>query len=93
MLIGHPGFYDVVVEREGKIIGSNFTDERSPIFGIGPITVDPAVQNRGVGRQLMRHVMDRALDRNAAGARLVQEAFHSRSLSLYTTLGFQTREA
>jgi hypothetical protein len=23
MLIGHPGFYDVVVERDGKIIGSN----------------------------------------------------------------------
>lgn len=93
MLIGHPDFYDVVVERDGKIIGSNFMDERSPIFGIGPITVDPAVQNRGVGRQLMQHVMNRALERNAAGARLVQEAFHTRSLSLYTTLGFQTREA
>lgn len=93
MLIGHPGFYGVVVERNGKIIGSNFMDERSPVFGIGPITVDPAVQNRGVGRQLMQHVMDRASTCNAAGVRLVQEAFHSRSLSLYTTLGFQTREA
>jgi predicted N-acetyltransferase YhbS len=57
MLMGTPGFHDVVGERDGKTIGSNFMDERSLIFGIGPITVDPAVQNRGVGRQLMQCAM------------------------------------
>ena len=46
-LLSHPGFYAVVAEREGTIVGSNFLDERSPIAGIGPITVDPAVQNDG----------------------------------------------
>ena len=38
MLIGAPGFYGVVAEEAGKIVGSNFMDERSPIFGIGPIS-------------------------------------------------------
>ena len=92
MLIGHPGFYDVVVERDGKVIGSNFMDERSSLLGIGPVSVDPSVQNQGIGRQLMQHVIDRGTARNAAGMRLVQVGFHNRSLCLYTTLGFRTRE-
>ncbi len=92
MLLEHPGFYGVVAERDGTIIGSNFLAERSAIAGIGPITVDPAVQNQGVGRRLMRDVMDRAASRNAPGVRLCQAAFHRRSLCLYTTLGFRTRE-
>ena len=53
MLIAHPSFYGVVAERDGRILGSNFMDERSPIGGVGPITVDPASQNTGIGRQLM----------------------------------------
>ncbi len=92
MMIEHPGFYDVVAERDGEIIGSNFMDERSPILGIGPISVDPAVQNQGVGRRLMQDVIDRAAATRAPGVRLVQEAYHNRSLCLYTTLGFVTRE-
>jgi hypothetical protein len=41
MFISHPGFYGEVGEVDGRLIGSNFMDERSPIGGIGPITVDP----------------------------------------------------
>ena len=40
----------------------------------------------------MDAVLDRARERNFAGVRLVQAAFHNRSLSLYTTLGFDVRE-
>jgi len=92
MMLAHPGFYVVVAERDGVIVGSNGVDERSVIPGIGPITVAPGVQNGGVGRQLMQHVIDRSVARRAPGVRLVQAAFHNRSLSLYTTLGFDPRE-
>jgi predicted N-acetyltransferase YhbS len=92
MLLEHPGFYGVVAERDGKIIGSNFLDERATIAGIGPISVDPAVQNQGVGRRLMQNVIDRAASRQVSGVRLCQAAFHRRSLCLYTTMGFRTRE-
>jgi predicted N-acetyltransferase YhbS len=66
--------------------------EGSRIFGVGPITVDPAAQNLGIGRMLMNAVMDRAKQQGAAGVRLVQAAFHNRSLSLYAGLGFDIRE-
>ena len=48
--IGHPRIWGVVAERDGRVIGSNFLDERSPVMGVGPITVEPGDQTRGVGR-------------------------------------------
>ena len=92
MLIANPGFYGVVAERDGRVLGSNFLDERSPIGGIGPITVDPGAQNAGIGRRLMEAVIERAAAQKLPGIRLVQDGFHNRSLSLYTKLGFVTRE-
>ena len=91
-LFAHPGCYCVVAEEDGWIIGSNCLDERSVIKGVGPITVDPGVQSKGVGKMLMREVMERAEAQGAAGIRLVQAAFHNRSLSLYEGLGFDVRE-
>ena len=92
-LLTHPHFYSVVAEGEGRIIGSNFLDERCCIAGVGPITVDPTGQNRGVGGRLMHDVLSRAAQRRAAGVRLLQSGFHNRSLCLYTKLGFRTRRA
>jgi predicted N-acetyltransferase YhbS len=92
MLLSNAAFYSVIAENKGDIVGSNFLDERGPIAGVGPNTVDPAWQNRTTGRQLMSAVLDRARTRNAAGVRLLQSAFHNRSLCLYAKLGFETRE-
>ena len=90
-LLDHAGFYGVVAEQDGKVIGSNFLDERSPISGVGPITVDPASQNGGAGHALMQAVLDRAAEQRAPGVRLLQDAFHNRSFVLYTKLGFRAR--
>jgi GNAT superfamily N-acetyltransferase len=91
-LFSAPGFFCVVAESGGRILGSNCLDERAVIAGIGPITIDPTAQNIGVGRKLMQAVMNRAAEKCPAGVRLVQAAFHNRSLSLYTALGFDIRE-
>jgi hypothetical protein len=74
------------------VVGSNFLWENGTIAGVGPITIDPDAQNAAVGRRLMEDVLRRAKERNIAGVRLVQAAYHSRSLSLYTKLGFDARE-
>jgi len=92
MMFSHPGFYCVVAESGGRVAGSNCLDERSIIAGVGPITIDPSLQDRGTGRKLMQAVLDRAHEQGAAGIRLVQAAFHNRSLSLYSSLGFDIRE-
>jgi hypothetical protein len=92
MMISHPGFFDVAAEDSGRLLGTNFLDERNPISGIGPITVDPDSQNEGVGRKLMDAVMQRSEERGFLGVRLVQAAYHRRSLALYLRLGFEVRE-
>ena len=91
-LLAHPGIYSVLAERDGKVVGSNFLGERNPIAGIGPISVDPAVQNRTIGRHLMLDALERCALRKVPGVRLLQSAYHNRSLCLYTKLGFETRE-
>jgi GNAT superfamily N-acetyltransferase len=92
MLFSHPGFYCVVAESGGRIVGSNCLDERSAIPGVGPVTVAPDVQNRSIGRILMQAVIDRARERAFPGVRLLQATYHNRSLSLYAKLGFDARE-
>jgi predicted N-acetyltransferase YhbS len=81
-LLARGDVYAVVAETEGRVVGSNFLWETAPIVGVGPITVDPAVQDRAVGRRLMEDVLERARARRVAGVRLVQAAYHNRSLSL-----------
>ncbi|MBI3456914.1 MAG: GNAT family N-acetyltransferase, partial [Candidatus Rokubacteria bacterium] len=93
MLLSHPGFFSVVAELDGEIVGSNFLDERSPVAGLGPITVAPKAQNRRIGRRLMEATLARVTERGFPGVRLLQAAYHGRSLALYATLGFQPREA
>lgn len=91
-LIGHPGFHGVVAEQGGRVLGSNFLDERDEVAGAGPITIDPEVQDARIGRRLMQAVLDRADDRRFASVRLCQAAWHNRSMALYTKLGFDARE-
>ena len=91
-LLSRSDIYSVVAEADGRVVGSNFLWENGVIAGVGPITIDPAAQNVAVGRRLMEDVLRRAEERNVAGVRLVQAAYHNRSLSLYTKLGFDARE-
>ena len=92
-ILALPAVYSVVAEAsDGRVIGSNFLWEGDTIAGIGPTTVDPAAQNGSVGRRLMEHVLQRVQEKRYAGVRLVQAAYNSRSLCLYTKLGFHVRE-
>lgn len=77
----------------GRILGSNFLLFPDAVAGIGPITVDPTVQARGVGRELMLAVMNEAKQRKIAQVRLLQECINTTSLSLYTKLGFDWRDS
>ena len=90
-LLEHSDFYGIVAELDGRVVGSNFLDERSHITGLGPITVDPAVQNRTIGRRLMDYMLTRVRNDDRPGVRLLQATYHNRSLCLYTKLGFDTR--
>lgn len=91
-LLARDDVYSVVAEADGRVLGSNFLWESGTIAGVGPITIAPTAQNVAVGRRLMEDVLRQARERNVAGVRLCQAAYHNRSLSLYIKLGFDARE-
>jgi GNAT superfamily N-acetyltransferase len=88
--IADASIFGVVAEAEGRIVGSNFLSEGDMVRSVGPITVDPAWQGGSIGRRLMEAVLDRA-GRNAR-VRLVQDAFNTRSVALYASLGLEVTE-
>lgn len=85
--VTRPDMYGIVAIEEGNVIGHNFVQLTDAVAGIGPICVDPARQSRGLGRRMMRHVIDHSLEHHGPMIRLYQESFNMVSLSLYTELG------
>ncbi|MDX6565008.1 MAG: hypothetical protein QOE10_670 [Gaiellales bacterium] len=91
-MLAHDAYAGLVAERGGDVLGCAFIDERGVIAGIGPVVVDPEAQDDGVGRALMQAALRREQERGVVGTRLVQTAYHYRSLALYAKLGFAIRE-
>lgn len=93
MFCSRPDIWGVAARDSDEIVGSNFLQVSDPVAAVGPITVKPGVQSRGVGRALMDAVLRESRRREITRVRLLQEAINTTSLSLYTKLGFRWREA
>jgi predicted N-acetyltransferase YhbS len=91
-LIGDPRFFGIVAEMGGTVVGSNFLDQRSAIYSVGPVTVAPDAQGHHIGTALTQAVLDEYMVRGAVGVRLVQVSYNTTSFSLYAKLGFDVRE-
>jgi predicted N-acetyltransferase YhbS len=90
--MNHPQVWGVLAERDGRIVGCNFLDQRCDATGVGPVCVDPNEQGGGIGRKVMLAVMERAKQIRARSVRLVQEAYNTTSMSLYASVGFDVKE-
>lgn len=93
MLVQRNDFHGVVALVDDQPVGSNFLSLMDPIAGVGPITVDRRFQSHGIGRALMKDVIDYARRNNIEHVRLQQDSFNTASLSLYATLGFNVTTA
>jgi GNAT superfamily N-acetyltransferase len=91
-MLSRSDIHGVIAEADDRLVGSNFLWEMGAVAGVGPITIDPEVQNGAIGRQLMTAALERARQQGIGAVRLVQAAYHGRSLALYTKLGFVPRE-
>jgi GNAT superfamily N-acetyltransferase len=91
-LIEHNGFFALVAECDGRVVGSGFLDERSAIVGVGHVTVAPDMQGHRLGRALMTALLQRCAERRVPGVRLLEAAYKNRSICLYAKLGFDVRE-
>ncbi|WP_193213001.1 GNAT family N-acetyltransferase [Luteolibacter marinus] len=91
--VKRPDYTGIMAVLHGKVVGSNFLTFVDEVAGVGPITVDPDLQSKGIGRQLMQWAIDESRRRGIRQVRLFQEALNTASLSLYTSLGFEWRDS
>ncbi len=79
----------LVAERDGVVVGHvavspvSVSDGATGWYGLGPISVLPALQGQGIGSALMHAAMDGLRARGAAGCLLVGDPAY------YTRFGFR----
>jgi predicted N-acetyltransferase YhbS len=83
--------YSITALEGGEPVGSNFITTPDDVGGIGPISIDPDRQGQGIGRALMEDVLSHARENGIERVRLLQDGFNMQSLSLYASLGFDTK--
>jgi GNAT superfamily N-acetyltransferase len=80
-----------LVATEGeKIVGSIFYRKRGETISVGPATVAPAAQFRGVGTKLFRTVIER--EPNAGSMRIMQDSLNLASFELLVRIGYSLGE-
>ncbi len=83
----------LVAEEDGRIVGQvacspvGFSGGQRDWFGVGPVSVDPDYQNRGIGSALMLGGLELLKDDGARGAVLVGDA------GFYGRFGFRSEPA
>jgi ribosomal protein S18 acetylase RimI-like enzyme len=78
----------MVAEEDGEVVAVGWVHRRGPVATIGPLAVDPRVQGRGIGRQLLERCIE-AVGSGVPQVRLVQESYNTASLGLYLRTGFR----
>lgn len=93
MQVASEDTFGVGAYADGAPAGSNFLHTADQVASVGPITIDPPQQGNGIGRELMRAVLDHAKDNGFESVRLQQDSFNMQSLALYASLGFDKKTA
>ena len=80
--------HTVVVEADGRIAGYMIAWPETDAYFIDNVGVDPAMQGRGLGRQLMDHAAAEARRLSLAALRLYTNVAMTENLAMYAHLGF-----
>src|SRR3990172_7814309 len=91
-LVQREDCYVVAAMENGQVVGCNGLLTADEVGGVGPVSVEVPAQGRGIGRALMQDVLAHAERSGIEMVRLMQDSFNMGSLSLYASLGFDTKE-
>jgi GNAT superfamily N-acetyltransferase len=76
---------------DGRLLGSNFATRWGSVGFFGPITVDPILQERGVGQVLLAATMDQFDAWGTTHTGLFTFAHSAKHVALYQKFGFHAR--
>jgi predicted N-acetyltransferase YhbS len=80
-----------VAERDGVVVGSNLATRWGSFGFFGPLTVDPALWDAGVGKKLLAPILDCFTRWHVAHAGLFTFAESAKHVTLYQRHGFWPR--
>jgi GNAT superfamily N-acetyltransferase len=80
----------LVAVDEGTVVGSIFYRRRGETVSVGPATVAPAAQGRGIGTSLFRFVIER--EPTATSMRIMQDSLNLASFELLVRIGYSLGE-
>ena len=87
-----PGCSIAAFDNEtGRMMGSCFYHPREHHVSLGIMSVHPNYGGRGIGRQLVNHIIDYTKEHDFKSCRLVSSAINMDSFSLYNRAGFIPR--
>lgn len=81
------GYYMVVMEQQGKLIGYGVVQIILDEGHLLNITIDPKLNGRGLGRELLLHLLDHARTHTDTLFLEVRPS-NNRAIALYQTSGF-----
>jgi GNAT superfamily N-acetyltransferase len=76
---------------DGRLVGSNFATRWGTVGFFGPITADPALQERGIGKALLAATMDQFDAWGTTHTGLFTFAHSAKHVALYQKFGFYAR--
>jgi len=82
--------HSLVATEDGHVVGSIFYRRRGETVSVGPATVAPVAQGRGVGTKLFQYVIDR--EPNAGSMRIMQDSLNLPSFELLVRIGYALGE-
>jgi ribosomal protein S18 acetylase RimI-like enzyme len=81
----------LVVERAGAVVGTLRINSQAGTSGIYGFAIDPPLQGRGIGRDVLRRVAAQVRAEGSTKVTLEVAVDNDRALGLYTSVGFEPR--
>lgn len=91
-----PGYELLVAEEGGEVVGTTvlavlpgFAHGTSPFAVVEYVVVDERYRSRGIGRQLMEHVIEKAKEAGCYKIMLTSDLRRERAHKFYRSIGFE----
>ena len=91
-----PGYELLVAEEDGEVLGTTvlavlpgFAHGTSPFAVVEYVVVDEKCRSRGIGRQLMEYVIERAREAGCYKIMLTSDLRRERAHNFYRSIGFE----
>ena len=92
-MLRHGPSEHLIIDVDNRVAGMCSMNPRGELGGVGPMAIDTSLQSKGIGRELMVAIIEKAEGlQSIKSIRGIQEAFNPASFSMLYPLGYMPVE-